>query len=346
MALTAEIARATAKGMPYRDACAIADVAPSSYMRRNGRLLRGEEVLRTPGPRKVEEPDIGRLYDEILEMSHCRKRTHGTGVFYEVNQESISRRSLAEMIARARQEKNAERTGRQVRIEWNCPGYVWSFDETKWRGRQVLTVRDMGSKYRLPSLTGRLTGDRIAAWLEGLFERFGPPLIIKRDNGSALKCAEVDKVIGRWRVIPLDSPVHYPQYNGSVEQSQGELQKRLDGIIGCDGTDKEFDLGVDLAGHELNHIERRSLKGHISCEQFALGRAKVKYYTSRQRMEVYSSIRRIAAEMVAGMKTTDKRVVAAAWRTAVQSWLQENGLITVKQGEKVLPYFREKRSRN
>ena len=342
--MTTEIARATKRGMRYREVCAMADVSPSSHMRWNGRRLRGEDLLWTPGPKKVEQPDIGRLYEEILEMSHGRKRTHGTGALYEENRESISRRSLAEMIEAARREKNAECTGRQVLIDWKCPGYVWAFDETEWHGRQVLTVRDLGSRYRMPSLTGRLTGERIAAWLEGLFEWFGPPLILKRDNGSALKCAEVDNVLGRWRVIPLDSPVHYPQYNGSVEQSQGEQQRRLDGIVGGEATDKEFELAVDLAGHQLNHIERRSLKGHTSCEQFTLGRAKVKYYTSRKRMEVYSRVRTIAAQVVAAMKTTDKRTAAAAWRTAVQTWLQENGLITVKQGGRLLPYFREIRS--
>ena len=341
MALTTEIARATEGGMPYRDVCEIAEVAPSNHMRWNGRRLRGEEVLQTPGPKKVEEPDIGRLHDEILEMSHCRKRTHGTGTLYEEHRESISRRALSDLVKAARREKNAERTGRQVRIDWKCPGYVWAFDETEWHGRNVLTVRDLGSRYRMPSLTGRLTGERIAAWLEGLFERFGPPLILKRDNGSALKCAEVDKLLGSWRVIPLDSPMHYPQYNGSVEQSQWELQRHLDSILTQTATDKEFKLGVDLVGHDLNHMERRSLNGHISCEQFTLGRAKVKYYTSRQRMAVYGRIRAAAAEAVADMKTTDKRAVAAAWRAAVQSWLQENGLITVKQGGRLLPYFRE-----
>jgi len=58
-------------------------------------------------------------------------------------------------------------------------------------------------------------------------------------------------------------------------------------------------------------------------------------------MEVYGRIKGNAADVVAAMKTTDKREVSAAWRAAVQFWLQGNGLITVKQDGKVLPYSHE-----
>lgn len=347
MAVVGEITQAMkSSGTPYRRLCLLAGVAPSSLMRWKRRQSRGEEILKLPGPKKVEEMDIGRLYDEIAELAHCRQRTHGTTAFYEKYRECASRRVLAEMTEMVRRTVNDERSTGLQEIDWNCSGHVWALDETKWYGRLVLTVRDLGSKYRMPSLTGAMTGERIAVWLEGLFERFGAPLIMKRDNGSALKCTSVDAVLARWRVIPLDSPTYYPQYNGSVEQSQGEFKTHLEALVASDATDKELELAVDLAGHELNHTERRSLKGHLACEQFTLGRVKVKYYNKRRRMEVYRYIKGMAAEMVAGMQTTDKRAVAAAWRAAVQSWLQENGLITVKQDGKVLPYFHENRSHN
>ena len=67
----------------------------------------------------------------------------------------------------------------------------------------------------------------MAVRLEQLFLRHGPPLVLKRDNGSNLNHQAVDEVLTRYLVIPLNSPPHYPPYNGGMECAVRELKTPL-----------------------------------------------------------------------------------------------------------------------
>jgi hypothetical protein len=225
-------------------------------------------------------------------------------------------------------------------------------DEVEWRNEVVLTIRELTSKYRLLSLVGRkVTGADIAQWLDGLFRRYGPPLVLKRDNGSRLKCREVNELLKEWCVIPLDSPRHYPKYNGSVEQAQCEFQRYMDAELPGVYNDGGLDKAVRLTAHELNHMNRRSLGRKTACEIFRLGLEKRKEYGLRKRAEVFGRIRQIAATIMVELELTAQRasvyqMAQTAWRKAVQYWLQENDLITVRQEGDVLPLSPSKKSQN
>jgi hypothetical protein len=67
-------------------------------------------------------------------------------------------------------------------------------------------------------------GESVAARLEQLFLGQGPPLVLKRDNRSNLNHKAVDEVLARHLVIPLNSPPHYPPYNGGMECAVRELK--------------------------------------------------------------------------------------------------------------------------
>jgi len=67
----------------------------------------------------------------------------------------------------------------------------------------------------------------VAEHLEKLFRRHGPPLFLKRDNGSPLNAAEVDAVLADYGVIPLNSPAYYPRYNGAMEKSIRDFKAAL-----------------------------------------------------------------------------------------------------------------------
>jgi hypothetical protein len=51
----------------------------------------------------------------------------------------------------------------------------------------------------------------------------GGLLFIKRDNGSNLNSCAVNEILENWYVIPLNSPVRCPQYNGAVENAKKRL---------------------------------------------------------------------------------------------------------------------------
>jgi hypothetical protein len=195
---------------------------------------------------------------------------------------------------------------------------------------------------------GRMDGSKIAIWLEELFVRYGAPLFLKRDNAGILNVREIDEVLERHYVLPLNSPHEYPQYNGSMEQSQNEFKRHLENLIGIDYTAREFMLAAELTDHELNHNPRRSNGGLTACEVFARRHDNLREYDRRKRQEVYGQLKenavRIATKLqlnpaLRGMNSKNAQAAQTAWRIVVRAWLIENGLVTVKQNGKVSPYF-------
>jgi transposase InsO family protein len=89
-------------------------------------------------------------------------------------------------------------------------------------------VQDLASRYKFTPWVGeRVLGESVAARLEQLFLRHGPPLVLKRDNGSHLNHQAVDEVLSRYLVTPLNSPPHYPPYHGGMECAVRELKTPL-----------------------------------------------------------------------------------------------------------------------
>lgn len=96
-----------------------------------------------------------------------------------------------------------------------------------------------------------------------------------------------------------------------------------------------------LAAHELNHKNRRSLQWQTACRIFSVGKKELKAHNYRQRKEVFDWIRAMAIEIMAELGTAGKRTIEIAWRLAVETWSQQNGLITTTKKGKVLPGFHE-----
>jgi len=65
------------------------------------------------------------------------------------------------------------------------------------------------------------SADFVVGTLLILFLRFGPPLVLKADNGSAFDNDQVRGLLAAWGVTLLLSPVRRPQYNGSIEAANG-----------------------------------------------------------------------------------------------------------------------------
>jgi hypothetical protein len=77
---------------------------------------------------------------------------------------------------------------------------------------------------RTPDQYAEPCGEEIAGHLSRHFERFGPPLFIKRDNAGNLNHTSVNEVLEEHMVIPINSPYYTPSYNGAIEHSQGEFE--------------------------------------------------------------------------------------------------------------------------
>ena len=130
-----------------------------------------------------------------------------------------------------------------------------------------------------------MVGETVALHLEQLFEQHSPPLVLKRDNGSNLNHQEVDEVLRRYLVIPLNSPPQYPPYNGGMEHAVRELKTPLVEKILHHGSIAEspVELWAEVLAHDLNHRSRPCLHGQVACQVFHSAKSAMKVYTRRKR---------------------------------------------------------------
>src|SRR5215469_10712676 len=244
-----------AAGLSWRQLCD-GPVPYASLMRWRHRQQHGLPLWQRPGPKKSVPLNWAGFYPLLRQREHGRVRTRGTGKLYEQFAASLSRRQLTGLVRDYRQDQLAS----MKRIHWLWAGLAWSCDATEYGpdGCQIIPVQDLASRYRLePLIVDRLDGRQIAAHLESLFRKHGAPLFLKRDNGSPFNHQQVDEVLARFGVLPLNNPPHFPRYNGGMEKGirdfKAALAKRL-------STEPKVPLMLSLAAEvtaqELNHRPR------------------------------------------------------------------------------------------
>jgi hypothetical protein len=351
-------------GGTYRELGAAAGTPVRSLLRWCGRQRRGAPLLSVPGPGKFAPLEIGTLVADLLALAHGRKRTAGTGDLWRKFQEQMSRRALQEVVEMLRLEHWRRVKAEQRRITWLTPGLVWSMDDMEMLTRELgLTVpdavkffwnqvRDLASRYQFaPLVTPALaTGEVVAAHLRRLFDEFAAPLFFKRDNGGNLNEPAVEKLFGEYMVIPLNSPPHYPPYNGGMEKGQDEFQGVLrTKMLGrkwpemwADEMVSVLQMASEAAAHELDQRKRPCLKNVSARYCFEVGKQdRRSYYNRQQRREVFDEVRAMAAFAMAETGLTGWTWANMAWRLAVETWLRREGHIAVSVGKKVLPYFHD-----
>jgi transposase InsO family protein len=298
---------------------------------------------------KLEE-----LRGHLCRLAHGRQRSRGVGRLYRQYQRQISRRDLQALTEMVRREFTQQRQTELRRITWHVPGLVWSLDDaelTRLAGHKLHLhqVQDLASRYKFTPLVGdRAVGETVAVRLEELFLRHGPPLVLKRDNGSNLNHQAVDEVLSRYLVIPLNSPPHYPPYNGGIECAVRELKTALVEKIlaSCPIPESQVQGWAEMLAHELNHHSRGCLHGQVACEVFQDAKPAMKAYTLRKRKETFNWINELTLTLIQVWAVHSQRQAETARRLAVETWLQKNGVITITQNKTVLPVFLEQFAHN
>lgn len=303
----------------------------STVQRWRSRQRVGVELLQKPGPKKTNAPDWPALLTSIKALAHGPERTAGTTALWDEHRDAISRRDFQQLV----QEERAHRLHIMPRIFWLSPGTAWSIDATEYGEHILVPLVDLASRYRFaPLVSSEQNGEQIAAFLDTAFHEHGAPLFLKRDNGSPLNCASVDAVLAEHKVLPLNSPPHYPPYNGAMEKSIGDFKRRL-ALKMASGTPAPLlSATVEATVHELNHQRRRCLDGRTACELFhdpALRRS----FPRRFRDELSRLLRKTFDDTLQSMADKDHVGAAAtAWRRTVESWLRCQGLIRVGRNTK------------
>jgi transposase InsO family protein len=330
-------------GLPWRQLC---DMVPyASVMRWRQRQQHGLPLWQQPGPKKSVPINWAELYPLLRQMEHGRVRTRGTGKLYEQFAASLSRRQLAGLVQDYRQDQLAS----MKRIHWLWAGVAWSCDATEYGpdGCQIIPVQDLASRYRLaPLVADRLDGRQIAAHLESLFRKHGAPLFLKRDNGSPFNHQQVDEVLARFRVLPLNNPPRFPRYNGAMEKSirdfKAALAKRLSNEA---KVPLVMSLAAEVTAHELNHRPRRCLKGRTACAVFHDEAQRLRW-TKRQRQTTFRLLLQQFGAMIGKTAKGHQPSPATLWRVTVESWLRCQGLIVIRQNQNVSTSFQKIWSHN
>lgn len=117
------------------------------------------------------------------------------------------------------------------RLTWLQPGSTWAMDFSEplypidGIYPYLFAVRDLASHCQLAwcPFTGETALETIHVLVE-LFRRYGPPLVLKSDNGSAFIAETLSAFLRDWGVSQLFSPPRHPQYNGALERSNATLK--------------------------------------------------------------------------------------------------------------------------
>ncbi|HEY4716540.1 MAG TPA: hypothetical protein VII00_05490 [bacterium] len=329
-------------GMPYQAICSAVRLPYPSFMRWRLRQMNATPLVRQPGPPKVKPPDFNRLAEDMAQLSHGHDRTQGTGELYARYASNISRRDLQKMVEAARHDLNSVHRQNLRRIRWNVPNLAWAMDPCEYEQRNapgdkvyLNHMQDLSSRYKFNPMTGGVPcGEEIAGYLAATFDRFGAPLFLKRDNGGNLNHAAVNNVLADYFVLPVNSPVHYPPYNGAIEEAQTELKNGLAAKLSyrpcCPR--EHLDAYASSVEHDLNHQPRPCLSGRNACQVYFTGK---KTFTKWERRDAYAWIANVQYDIL----SSDGVQPQAAWRIAVEAWLRMKGFITVSIKGKVSPNF-------
>ncbi len=329
--------------LPYREICNAAKLPYPSFIRWQMRRKEDTPLVRQPGPAKVKPPDFNRLEKDIEGLSHGQNRTQGTGALYARYGSTISRRDLQRMVEMARNDLNTSHYQNLRRIQWNVPNVAWSMDPCEYKQQDADDekvhfnhMQDLASRYKFKPMAGDIpAGEEISGYLAATFTRFGAPLLLKRDNGGNLNHPAINGVLADYFVIPLNSPVYYPPYNGAIEKAQAELKNGLAATLKyrpiCPR--EHLEAYASTVEHDLNHQPRPCLKGKNSCQVFFAGR---RTFSKWERRDAYNWITDLQNELSSDNKEVERQ---AAWRIAAEAWLKMKGYITVTINGKVLPSF-------
>jgi hypothetical protein len=335
-------------GMSYGMICQAIHLPWASFKRWRYRIRGSMVLIHPPGPKKVEPFDPC-LDTEIRLLDHGVKRSAGATGLYKRYRFSVSRRELGRMVEGVRRDLESDRRAHQRWIEWLTPGVVWAMDFTEYNlgmaGKIYLhNTQDLGSRYKfLPMAGGYPVGEEVAGYLSEKFDRYGAPLVLKRDNEGNMNHTAINDVLAEAFVLPLNNPEYYAPYNGAIEESQREVKRSLRQklVLGLADCRDHISAYAEAVVHDLNHRMRPCLNGKTSCQRFFESDNRPTF-TKRERRGVYDWVIERVDRILSTMDQSGQAVRESAWRIAVESWLRSRGYIKVHINQKchpILPPF-------
>jgi transposase InsO family protein len=174
----------------------------------------------------------------------------------------MGRAELARMLARYRRVYRARYRHRGWQLTWFGAGRVWTMDfverDVDLQFPAILAIRDLASGFQLAWLPVTAeTAEAVIEVLRELFQRFGAPLVLKSDNGSAFIAQLLAAFLAQQFVIQLFSPRRTPSYNGAGERSHRTLELHTEAEAQGQGRPGDWSAAdLQPARTRINHFDR------------------------------------------------------------------------------------------
>jgi transposase InsO family protein len=251
----------------------------------------------------------------------------------------VTRGELIELKTLDREHRRAERARNARRLKWERAGAVWAIDyaapprPVDGRYTAVVSIRDLASGLELAWLpVDAATAEATIAVLAALFREYGPPLVLKSDNGSPFTAQAARALLAEWNVVHLYSPPYTPSYNGSCEAGIGGLKSRTRHLADYDGDSEAWTVEHLQAARRMANEEHypRRLHGRTAAEVWR-DRAPISTEERRRFRDAVEQLRRPLLEELqsASYEALNPADRASLDRTAVPQALVEQGLLRV-----------------
>jgi hypothetical protein len=322
---------------------------PYSTLRRwRDRRRRSCAIRRKPGPSKQSALPVADFRSRVAHLVHGTTRTRGTGSLISDFRQSISRRRLRNFITRLRRIHLRRLRNAKLHVTWHQPNLAWAIDALHLRTSRadpdvvVVLARDLASHFHFEPLV--LTAESAAQnldWLQRLCCRHDAPLLLKRDNGAPFNASIIEEFLTGKGILPLNSPIRHPSYNGAIEHGVGSFKRALYAAIDPGKPIPEIPRLLPLIRaiiHLHNTRPRRSLAGLTPAQAYFHHRTR--RWSRACRNEIFDWICAHAQSMLeTKWEMSDRHSRAVAWRRSVVAWLRCQQLITVSRKPQLSPLF-------
>jgi hypothetical protein len=145
----------------------------------------------------------------------------------------MPRREMENMLRRLKFLHGHKRRLQFFTLRWLKPGTAWAMDHCTPPApiegiyTRILSIRDLAGQVPLAwSPVPDESAEHVRLVLAALIAEHGAPLLIKKDNGSALNDCKVNGLLEKNGIIGLLSPRATPSYNGACEAGNGSMKLR------------------------------------------------------------------------------------------------------------------------